>query len=69
MNKRKITYKSSNGYAGRIDGACALTIYNPEGIICLHSYRSNVKEYDELVEVVDGMAEFMDMLDDLGRNR
>lgn len=58
-----IKYTSENGYTGVLYGRSSLSLYDPEGHECLHTGLRNINTYEELVETVNEMPEFMKALE------
>ena len=62
--KDTIKYTSENGYTGVLYGKSSLSIYNPDGRECFHTWSRGITTYDELVRIVDQHPQFMKMLAD-----
>ena len=63
-----IKAKAENGYTGKIilhnnddnEPRFELFAYMPDGSNCIHSWSSNVKNYDELCEFLHSLPEFFE---------
>lgn len=54
-------YKHKNGYYARLYGESSLSVYF-DGKEVLHTGSRNVNTEDEVMEMLEGMPEFMEMI-------
>lgn len=58
--KSKITHQ--NGYSAILYGEKSMSIYNPEGREVLHTFSRNANTEEEVLEHLETMPEFLEML-------
>ena len=62
MKADKIEYTSQNGYRGVLYGKSSMVIYYPDGKEAIHTGNRTPQTLSELMNVVDEMPDFMEML-------